>query len=286
MLPRSEAASSPTPLSGSNAALKQAVHAFWNAEACGERYAGGATLKEQLAAQARRKYELEPYIHGFARFPEAAGKRVLEVGVGMGADHAEWARCSPAYLAGIDLTEAAIRFTKARLQFAGLSSDLRVADAEALPFDAESFDTVYSWGVLHHTPEPPKAIREILRVLRPGGTARIMLYHKYGFVFTLLWTRYALLAGQPARSIDDVVRHHAESCGTRAYTVDGARALFADFSNVTCRPVLSHGDLLEGDVGARHRGTALTLLKAFWPRRLIRRAPALLGSILLIEATK
>src|SRR5262249_35813955 len=149
----------------------------------------------------------------FARFEDGRGKRVLEVGVGMGADHAEWARRAPSYLAGVDLTPRAIEMTGARLEMSSLTSDLKVADAEHLPFEDASFDIVYSWGVLHHTPDTPSAVREVLRVLKPGGQARVMLYHKHGLVFQLLWLRYALLAGKPLRSMDEVIAVHAESAG-------------------------------------------------------------------------
>ena len=95
----------------------------------------------------------------------------------MGADHLEWARSSPRSLTGIDLTDRAIQFTQERLGFYSLYSDLRVADAENLPFSDNSFDIVYSYGVLHHSPDTAQAIREVHRVLRPGGSARIMIYH-------------------------------------------------------------------------------------------------------------
>ena len=265
---------------------KSEVRAFWEREACGERYASGNALSERLKAQALKKYELEPYIPTFARFEDGRGKRVLEIGVGMGVDHAEWARRAPAYLAGIDLTDKAVGMTRERLSSEALTSDLRVGDAEALPFEDGSFDLVYSWGVIHHTPAPEAALREVLRVLRPGGTARIMLYRKYGLVFLTLWSRYALLTGRWRKSVEAVAADRAESQGTKVYTRGSLKALFAGFSNAHFTPLLSHGDLLDGDVGARHRGPALTLVKALWPRRIIRRLPPWFGSCWLIEAVK
>jgi ubiquinone/menaquinone biosynthesis C-methylase UbiE len=125
---------------------------------------------------------------------------VLEVGVGMGADHLEWARHMPRSLSGIDLTERAIAHTATRLALYGLRSDLRVADAEKLPFRDASFDLVYSWGVLHHSPDTPRAVREVLRVLRPGGLARVMIYHAHSMVGYMLWLRYCSPACPGARS--------------------------------------------------------------------------------------
>src|SRR5262249_37539129 len=75
---------------------KQAVHDFWERASCGEEaYAHGGSSRERLEAQARTRYELEPYIRQFARFESGRGLDVLEVGVGMGADHLEWARHMP-----------------------------------------------------------------------------------------------------------------------------------------------------------------------------------------------
>ena len=110
-------------------------------------------------------------------YQELAGKRVLEIGCGLGAHAAEMAR-SGACVTAVDLTEKSVLITKERFKIYGLKGDIRVADAESLPFEDESFDFVWSWGVLHHTPNTGLAIREIYRVLRMGGEARIMIYHK------------------------------------------------------------------------------------------------------------
>jgi ubiquinone/menaquinone biosynthesis C-methylase UbiE len=264
------------------------VRDFWQARACGEVYAQGDSLRERLDAQARARYALEPYLPGFARFEDGRGRDVLEIGVGMGADHALWARCRPRRLCGIDLTPRAVELTRRRLTDAKLRSSLHQADAERLPFDDESFDLVYSWGVLHHSPDTARCIGEVARVLRPGGVARIMVYHRWSLVGFMLWGRYALLRGQLRRSLDEVYFHHMESPGTKAYSRAQARQLFAaaGFAAVDVRVQLSHGDLLQGRVGARHRGMLLGFAKALWPRPLVRRLAPRLGLYLLIEARK
>lgn len=223
---------------------KQRVHDFWNAQSCGEVYAVGQTLRDQYEAQRAARYALEPYLPQFARFHEGAGRDVLEIGVGMGADHLEWARSGPRSLSGIDLTERAVEHTRARLRELGLQSRLTIGDAECLPYADASFDLVYSWGVLHHSPDTPRAIREVWRVLRPGGTARIMIYHSRSIVGYVLWLRYALLAGAPRRSLADIYAHHLESPGTKAYSVEEARRMFAPFRSADVRSQLSFGDLL------------------------------------------
>lgn len=271
---------------GTMNADKQAVHDFWNAASCGETlYLPDTETRGAYAEQAAKRYQLEPYILDFAGFAAARDRDVLEIGVGLGADHQRFAEAG-ARLVGIDLTERAVAHTRERLAAFGLSSRLEIADAENLPFESESFDTVYSWGVLHHSPDTHRAIDEVWRVLRPGGTARIMVYHTHSMVGYMLWIRYALLVGRPWRSLADIYSSRLESPGTKAYTPEQARAMLARFSQVEVKTVLTHGDLLTSQAGQRHRGPLLTIAKALWPRWLIRTLLPQHGLFLLAKATK
>ena len=137
--------------------------------------------------------------------------------MGLGTDHVQFARAG-ADLHGIDLTERGVELVRRRLELEDLSSDLRVADAEALPFADDSFDIVYSWGVLHHTPDTARAIAEAVRVTRPGGRLCIMLYSRHAWVSYGLWLRHGPLSKRPLRSIADVLHHHMESVGTKGFT--------------------------------------------------------------------
>ena len=266
--------------------LKKDVHDFWQQESCGEAYAIGSERAEQLRSQARTRYALEPYIPAFARFEEGAGRRVLEIGVGMGADHLEWALHRPAILTGIDITARALEHTRNRFRVHGVPPRLAHADAEHLPFRDNSFELVYSWGVLHHSPDTERAIGEVHRVLAPGGVARVMIYHHTSVVGALLWARFGLLRGRPFRSLTDVYANHLESPGTKAYSVDECRRLFRQFRRVSARPLLSFADLLQGHAGDRHGGRLMNLVRRFWPRWLIRRVCPGCGLYLLVEASK
>jgi ubiquinone/menaquinone biosynthesis C-methylase UbiE len=268
------------------ATLKTQVRDFWDDKSCGEVYATGQSEKEYYESHSRVRYELEPYLRDFARFHEGEGKDVLEIGVGMGADHIEWAKSQLRSLTGIDLTPRAIEHTRKRLTIYGFRSGVRVGDAEKLPFDNGSFDLIYSWGVLHHSPNTPEAVNEVFRVLRPNGTARIMIYHKYSLTGYMLWARYGLLVGRPFRSLSNIYANHLESPGTKAYTSEEARVMFGRFSQVTVRTQLSFGDLLQGAVGQRHRGMLLTVANKLWPRWLLKRIFKNHGGYLLIEAKR
>lgn len=266
--------------------LKERVRGYWDRESCGEVYAVGEDAQARLSAQHARRYELEPYIREFARFEQGAGKDVLEIGVGMGADHLEWAKSGPRSLTGVDLTPRAIEHTQRRFELFGYRSRLQTGDAENLCFADDSFDLVYSWGVLHHSPETPRAIEEVRRVLRPGGVARIMIYHYYSMVGYMLWMRYGLLRGRPLRSLADIYASHLESPGTKCYTVAQAQEMCRNFSQADIRAQQGFGDLLHGAVGQRHRGWLLATAKALWPRWFIRRFMKRHGGMLLIDAVK
>jgi SAM-dependent methyltransferase len=168
----------------------------------------------------------------------------------------------------------------------GLASRLETADAESLPFAQGSFDLVYSWGVLHHTPDTQRAIDEVHRVLRPGGRAKVMIYHRASVTGAMLWARYALAAGRPFIGLDAIYARHLESPGTKAYSRAEARRLFLRFSQASVRVLLNHGDLLQGAVGQRHGGRILSFAKALWPRPLIRALLPRFGLYLLIDAQK
>lgn len=265
---------------------KREVKDFWNKASCGEEILlKGTTEMEAYDTEARLRYELEPEILLFGKFEESNGKKVLEIGVGLGADHQQFAQ-SGANLFGIDLTERAIEHTLKRLSLFGLSSNLIVSDAENLSFQDNFFDICYSWGVIHHSPETPQAVNEIHRILKNDGVARIMIYHTHSIVGYMLWIRYALLRGRIFTSLKEIYSKYLESPGTKAYTVEEARQMFSAFREVKVDTVLTHGDLLSYAVGQRHTGVFLSTAKLLFPRYLIKKLAPNHGLFMLIEARK
>jgi len=98
---------------------------------------------------------------------------------------------------------------------------------EAVPYPDASFDLVYSWGVIHHAEHPHRIVREVRRLLAPGGQARVMLYGRHSWAAYKLWLRHTLLVGRPLRTLSAVIGQHLESPGTRAYTRREIELLFA-----------------------------------------------------------
>ncbi len=157
------------------------VQAFWNTEACGTHFVPQYRDAKDFFEKFREyRYRTEWHLPLLVPFAQARGKDVLEIGTGNGADGAMFALQGARYT-GVDLTEAALEATRAHFATLGLSGTFQQEDAEHLSFPNESFDLVYSHGVLHHTPHPARAIDEVVRVLRPAGQAIVMLYHKRSY---------------------------------------------------------------------------------------------------------
>lgn len=119
-------------------------------------------------------------------FPYGAyrGKRVLEIGCGMGAMASLWAK-QGAEVTAVDLAPFSVEMTRRRFSMMGLAGKIVEGDGRVLPFEDGEFDYVYSWGVLHHSPDLAKSLREMMRVLRVGGEFGLMLYHRRSFFY--LW---------------------------------------------------------------------------------------------------
>lgn len=252
--------------------LKDRVRAFWQANPCGTKFSdaepGTRLFYERVEAH---RYTKEWHIPAAAGFSQARGLRVLEIGCGLGTDGAQFARAGADYT-GIDLTEAAIELARRRFELFDLPGEFRTADAENLDFADDTFDVVYSHGVLHHTPDTERAVREVHRVLKPGGVAKVMLYHRDSYNYRinigvlrragahLLKTEPGLklvhhLTGEPVESLREHARRikedsesylapgeflnqHTDGAGNplaRVYSRREAIELFRDFSEVELR---------------------------------------------------
>ncbi len=168
-------------MSQANANLKDRVRAFWQENPCGTKFADAAPgTRRFYELVEEHRYTKEWHIPIAADFTSAGGLKVLEIGCGLGTDGAQFAQAGADYT-GVDLTEAAVDLAKRRFELFKVPGNFRTADAENLDFAENSFDLVYSHGVLHHTPDTAGAVNEIHRVLRPGGRAMVMLYHRDSF---------------------------------------------------------------------------------------------------------
>jgi len=165
--------------------LKERVRAFWQEHPCGSKFSDAEIgTREFFDRVEQHRYEKEWHIPAAAEFASTRGLRVLEIGCGVGTDGLQFARAGASYT-GIDLTEAAVDLARKNFESAGMPGEVRASDAENLDFADDSFDIVYSHGVLHHTPEIEAAVREVNRVLKPGGRAIVMLYHRGSYNYRI-----------------------------------------------------------------------------------------------------
>jgi ubiquinone/menaquinone biosynthesis C-methylase UbiE len=157
-----------------NAAIRQ-----WTSNPCGALDGFSETSLEYFEAVERNRYEqYAPWMRGFFNFNGYAGKKILEVGVGQGTDLVQFAK-GGAKTHGIDITPRHLELAARNFSVRGLRSDLRYATATAMPYERESFDAVYSFGVLHHTDDIERCIAECYRVLKPGGEFTLGVYHRF-----------------------------------------------------------------------------------------------------------
>lgn len=200
----------------------QRVRAFWNTEACGTHFVEPSDDPGEFFAKYRDfRYRTEWHIPEFARFEQARDAHVLEIGCGNGVDGAMFA-ASGAHYTGIDLTDEALEATQRHFAAAGLTGQFRHENCESLSFPNETFDVVYSFGVLHHTPEPEAAVREVYRVLKPGGKALVMLYHKHSFNYYVRIMGF-MRARVLLRVLSRLGRWEADRRRLRAGHIEGVR---------------------------------------------------------------
>lgn len=212
----------------------------WDADPCGANRSFEFGTPEFFERVERERYvEYAPWMQTAIGFDRHSGKRVLEVGFGLGTDYVSFAR-GGARCFGIDLTPTHVDATRRRLREMRYPLRLTRGDAEALPFRDGSFDVVYSFGVLHHTPGIQAAIGEIYRVLRPGGEAIVGLYHRDSAIF---WGYYFLVLGvlrggflrEGYRSTLSRIecREHSDAVPlVRVYSRGRVRRMFSDFGEV------------------------------------------------------
>lgn len=153
------------------------VEQFWSTHPCGSDQSSATERRAYFEEIARHRYELIKHIQRDARFGDFQDKSVLEVGCGVGTDGVQFARNGAIYT-GINLDEGSTRLAQENFSVSGVPGAILKMDAEEMLFTPASFDHVYSYGVIHHSPNPERIVQEMYRVLKPGGTASLMVYNK------------------------------------------------------------------------------------------------------------
>lgn len=209
------------------------VRNYWNRRPCNIRHSAKAVgTREYYDEVEARKYFVEPHIPIFAEFEKWKGKRVLEIGCGIGTDTISFARAG-AHVTSVDLSGESLALARKRAEVFGLTNiAFYNADAETLTkhVPVERYDLVYSFGVIHHTPHPELAVRQMQYYMDHASTLKIMVYHRRS------WKVLSMLLSESRRNnetLDDLIARHSEAeCGcpvTYSYTPETVRELLDGF---------------------------------------------------------
>ena len=199
------------------------VRDYWNNRPCNLRHSRSPVgTREYFDEVEARRYANEPHNYTFPDFDRWKGKRVFEIGCGIGTDAVNFARAGANYT-GIDLSSESIKLAKQRFEVFELNGEFFEANAEELNdvFDPhEKFDLIYSFGVIHHAPRPERVVAHLPKLLQDDGECRVMLYAKNSWKNMLIEANW----DQPEAQ---------DNCPQAVtYTKQEARELFKAFDNV------------------------------------------------------
>lgn len=209
------------------------------------------------------------------------GRRVLEIGCGMGL-HSEVMARAGATLTSIDLSETSVEATRRRFELKGLPADVRQMDAENLAFDAQTFDFVWSWGVIHHSSRTARVVREIARVMKPDAECRVMVYNREGTPASIaLWKDHLLSGAFLTRTFEETLYRSTDGFSARYYVREQFEDLFrAFFENVTSELCGQDADVVP--LPRRLRAVALQVLR----ESLLMAAQRRVGAFLFLTASR
>lgn len=228
---------------------KQAAIDQWTADPCGEVVAEGETgTRRYFEKLLESRDDYAYWMHETLGYAETDGLDVLDVGCGQGIDVVRYA-LGGARVTGMDLTPRHVELAKLHTAAMGLDVTIIEGDAEAMPFPDESFDRVSSNGVLHHTPDMPTALREIHRVLRPGGQTCVIVYNRSSLHYWVNQVAYhGIGRGEifRERSMAGVLSRNVE------YSSTGARPLVRVYSPRQVRRLLTEAGFANVSTTIRH----------------------------------
>jgi SAM-dependent methyltransferase len=216
------------------------VQRYWNARPCNIRHSSRPVgSREYFDEVEARKYFVEPHIPGFAEFPRWRGKRVLEIGCGIGTDTINFARAG-AHVTAVDLSEESLKVARKRAEVFNLADRIRFVSGNSEELDrvvpVEPYDLVYSFGVFHHTPRPDRAIRCIRNYMTVNSELRLMIYSKASY--KLFWIMKEEGVWDMGR-LDELIARNSEAqtgCPvTYTYTFNEARSLLSGFDILEMR---------------------------------------------------
>jgi ubiquinone/menaquinone biosynthesis C-methylase UbiE len=220
--------------------------------------------------QLREEIESLEFSYGLHEYTHFIGKKVLDVGCGNGYVLSKYAH-EGAEVYGVDLTATAVDLCHHRFELLGLQGNFYQANAEELPFKDQSFECICSMGVLHHTPNPEKAIAEIFRILKPGGRLIVMFYYRDSALYRLRYPLMSLLTGKTVQQLVN----EADGVGNPKgdiYSKNELRHLLRDFEQLEMEVGFLTGRMVLPKIGHLIPKSLLKLLEKQWGWNLYAKA--------------
>ncbi len=221
-------------MSESSQVAVEQVRTYWDQRPCNIRHSPRPVgTREYFDEVEARKYFVEPHIPQFADFERWRGKKVLEIGCGIGTDTVNFARHG-ATVTAVDLSPQSLKIAAQRVELFGLTDRVRFYSGSAeelisfLPPD--TYDLIYSFGVIHHTPHPERVLEQMRSYARPGTTVKVMVYHRHSW--KVFWILMGYGKGKFWRLRELVAEHSEAQTGcpvTFTYTRRQARQLLESF---------------------------------------------------------
>jgi glycosyltransferase involved in cell wall biosynthesis/ubiquinone/menaquinone biosynthesis C-methylase UbiE len=241
-LPRQKESSAPTERIETGDEYKDEVQHQWNENPVGTQYAKVTrphSLDWYREIEAHRYGQYAPWMPEVMEFARHSGEDLLEIGAGVGTDLSQFASHG-AKVTDLDLSAGHLAHARENFSLRNLQARFIHHDAETLPFDDNSFDVVYSNGVLHHTPNTRQVVEEVRRVLRPGGKAIVMMYAEDSihYWYRLVWELGLVRGMLEEHSMGEIMSRHVEITKNDArplvkvYTRRRLRELFRGFTDI------------------------------------------------------
>jgi 2-polyprenyl-3-methyl-5-hydroxy-6-metoxy-1,4-benzoquinol methylase len=224
----------------------QEVEAFWNERPCNIKHAKEVIgSREYFDEVEKRKFFVEPHLVNFADFPSVKDKKVLEIGCGIGTTTIKFAQAGAKKITAVDLSEKSLAIAKQRAAVYGLTQkiDFCHANAEELSktLPIQHYDLIFSFGVIHHTPNPEKVLDQMQNYLSPNGILKIMVYYRYSWKAIWILFKYGQLKFW---KLPELVATYSEAqCGcpiTYTYTKKSAKKLLGSKGFRTLKMQVDH----------------------------------------------
>lgn len=206
------------------------VRGYWDRRPCNIRHSPKPIgTREYFDEVEARKYMVEPHIPRFAQFERWRGKKVLEIGCGIGTDTVNFAR-KGAMVTAVDLSPQSLDLARKRVEVFGLQDQVQFYSGSAEELSSlvpiEAYDLIYSFGVIHHTPHPERVMDQMRHYAKPGTTVKLMVYYRHSW--KVFWILMGYGKGQFWRLKELVAEHSEAQTGcpvTYTYTRDEGRKL-------------------------------------------------------------